>query len=152
MCCSNDCVLSNRSISSSTCKQLLSERCAPCQGLDVMCFKLQGSSQNKNMSGNKDNSAPVTHRTRLERLLRDRELRKFNRNVNQTEELSDGVKEAELSAKDSVTEETETCGPLHEEASFEGVDVCERPRCPKQRLMVTLVICIFLCNLLSVSK
>ncbi|XP_043808297.1 alpha,alpha-trehalose-phosphate synthase [UDP-forming] 1 isoform X3 [Manihot esculenta] len=89
------------------------------------------------MSGNKDNSAPVTHRTRLERLLRDRELRKFNRNnFNPTEELSDGVKEAELFANDSVTKETETHGPLHEDTSLEEVNVCERPRRPKQRLLV----------------
>lgn len=110
-------------------KQLLTERYAPCQGLDVMSCKLQASSQNKN------NCTLVTHKTGLESLLLDR-VRKFSKNFNPTEELSDGVKEAELFANDSVTKETETHGPLHEDTSLEEVNVCERPRRPKQRLLV----------------
>ncbi|KAF2305366.1 hypothetical protein GH714_004299 [Hevea brasiliensis] len=113
-----------------------------CQGLDVMCWniaicKLQASSQNKHVPGNKYNTAPaspLTPKTRLERLLLNRELRKFNKIFNPTDALADGLKEAEHFANDSVSKEAESSGPLNEEAFLEAVDGGERP--PKQRLLV----------------
>eukprot|EP00257_Ricinus_communis_P006677 XP_002522296.2 alpha,alpha-trehalose-phosphate synthase [UDP-forming] 1 isoform X2 [Ricinus communis] len=96
--------------------------------------KLQVLMLNKHMPGN--SCAPVTPRTRLERLLRDRELRKFNRIFNSNDDLGEGIVE-ELFANDSVLNETENSGPLHEGTLLEGVDGCEWPDGhPKQRLLV----------------
>ncbi|XP_057997040.1 alpha,alpha-trehalose-phosphate synthase [UDP-forming] 1 isoform X1 [Hevea brasiliensis] len=95
------------------------------------------SSQNKHVPGNKYNTAPaspLTPKTRLERLLLNRELRKFNKIFNPTDALADGLKEAEHFANDSVSKEAESSGPLNEEAFLEAVDGGERP--PKQRLLV----------------
>ncbi|KAG8637388.1 hypothetical protein MANES_15G116000v8 [Manihot esculenta] len=86
------------------------------------------------MPGNKYNGTPVTPRTRLERLLLNRELRKFNRFFNPSDELDDGLKEAELFANDSVLNKDENCGPFNEETFSEGVDGSERLH--KQRLLV----------------
>ncbi|XP_012091863.1 alpha,alpha-trehalose-phosphate synthase [UDP-forming] 1 isoform X2 [Jatropha curcas] len=86
------------------------------------------------MPGNKYNCKPSTPKTRLERLLLDRELRKFNRFFSLNEDFSDGLREADIIANDSLSNEAENCGPQNEEPLLEGVDGCERP--PKQRLLV----------------
>nr|ALN13337.1 trehalose-6-phosphate synthase-4 [Hevea brasiliensis] len=96
--------------------------------------KLQALLQNKHMPGNKYNRTPVSPKTRLERILQYRELRKFNKIFNSSEELGDGLKEAELFANDSVLNEDESCGPLNGDILLKGTDGCERLR--KQRLLV----------------
>ncbi|PIA24959.1 hypothetical protein AQUCO_13600003v1 [Aquilegia coerulea] len=52
------------------------------------------------MPGNKYNGHPSIPPNRVERLLRDRELRRFNRTFNSFEELSDGNRESELLEND----------------------------------------------------
>ncbi|XWS19763.1 hypothetical protein CRYUN_Cryun31cG0045000 [Craigia yunnanensis] len=89
------------------------------------------------MPGNKYNCNPGTPRTRLERLLRERELRKFNKSLN------DG--ETELSTHDSFSPDPETSTWFNDEESLEAIsaarvsfDECERQyfRASKQRLLV----------------
>ena len=89
------------------------------------------------MPGNKYNCNPGTPRTRLERLLRERELRKFNKSLN------DG--ETELSTHDSFSPDPETSTWFNDEESLEAIsaarvsfDGCERKdfRASKQRLLV----------------
>ncbi|KAH9797525.1 alpha/alpha-trehalose-phosphate synthase 1 [Citrus sinensis] len=89
--------------------------------------------QTKRMPGNKYNSSPLTPRTRLERLLRERELRK-NRSFLQNEG------EPDFFASESFLNASESWGPIDEE-EFAGTrsstDNGERleGRC-KQRLLV----------------
>ncbi|XVE88288.1 hypothetical protein DITRI_Ditri19aG0057700 [Diplodiscus trichospermus] len=89
------------------------------------------------MPGNKYNCSPGTPRTRLERLLRERELRKFNKSLN------DG--ETELSTNDPFSPDAETSIWFNDEESSETIstgryssDGCERQdfRASKQRLLV----------------
>lgn len=59
--------------------------------------KLQVMLQTKRMPVNKyNNGSPLTPKTRVERLLRERELRKSSRYFQQSDEPRDGNKEAEL--------------------------------------------------------
>lgn len=81
-------------------------------------------------------SSPGTPRTRLERLLRERELRKFSKFSNPNEEIGDAIREAELFGNDSLL--TESDWFLNGEEGLMGADVFEwqdgRPA--KQRLLV----------------
>ncbi|GMY37796.1 alpha,alpha-trehalose-phosphate synthase [UDP-forming] 1-like isoform X1 [Fagus crenata] len=88
--------------------------------------------QNKRMPGNKYNGTPVTPRTRLERLLRERELRKSNR-FQLSEEAREGNKEAELLSNDSYLAEGD------DEEFLEAVAAAKAfadGRPTKQRLLV----------------
>uniref|UniRef100_A0A2P2MBQ6 alpha,alpha-trehalose-phosphate synthase (UDP-forming) n=1 Tax=Rhizophora mucronata TaxID=61149 RepID=A0A2P2MBQ6_RHIMU len=94
--------------------------------------------QNKHMPGNKNNCGPLTPRTRLERLLRERELRRSNRLKVLNGEIGDPVRETEISANDPVTSDTENWVAINEEELLEVIDQFERPdgRPSKQRLLV----------------
>lgn len=93
------------------------------------------------MPGNKYNCNPSTPRTRLERLLRERERRKSIRSSHSNEELRDGNRQAE---NDSVFIVGENLSLPSEKDSLEGgatrafFDGCERQdgRPSKQRLLV----------------
>ncbi|GMN43428.1 hypothetical protein TIFTF001_012634 [Ficus carica] len=107
--------------------------------------KLQAVLQDNHMPGNKYNCNPSTPRTRLERLLRERELRKSNRSVHSNEEGRDGNRlHGELFGNDAVFTKGDNLGLPHEEELSEGgatrafVDGCERQegRPSKQRLLV----------------
>lgn len=107
--------------------------------------KLQAVLQDNHMPGNKYNCNPSTPRTRLERLLRERELRKSNRSVHSNEEGRDGNRlHEELFGNDAVFNQGDNLGLPHEEELSEGgatrafVDGCERQegRPSKQRLLV----------------
>ncbi|XP_052114535.1 alpha,alpha-trehalose-phosphate synthase [UDP-forming] 1 [Arachis duranensis] len=104
------------------------------------CLNLKNL-QAKHMRGNNYNCIPITPRSRLERLLRERELRKSNKYF---EETRDGNKEAEQVYSDSLTE-SDSFNSLNEEDISEALAVAkvfpdrsqrpeERPR--KQRLLV----------------
>ncbi|CAI0475259.1 unnamed protein product [Linum tenue] len=87
------------------------------------------------MPGNNYCPSPTTPRTRLERLLRDRELRKSSRVSTPSEEIGDTLSEADFFSQDSIL----SCQLSDEQQDFEGLlegsppqDV--RPR--KQRLLV----------------
>ena len=89
------------------------------------------------MPENKYNCNPGTPRTRLERLLRERELRKFNKSLNEGE--------TELSTHDSFSPDPEISTWFNDEESLEAIsaarfsfDGCERKdfRASKQRLLV----------------
>ncbi|KAF5475263.1 hypothetical protein F2P56_007086 [Juglans regia] len=97
------------------------------------------------MRGNKYDSSPMTPRTRLERLLRERELRKSSRFSHPSAEATDVNKEAELPANDPCSAEGDHSGLPNEEELLEGVaaarafaDGCQKQdvRPPKQRLLV----------------
>lgn len=101
--------------------------------------------QAKRMQGNNYNCTPLTPRSRLERLLRERELRRSSRYIQPTEEARDGNKEAEQFYGDSFLSESEILGTQNEEEVAEtDVDARgftdrsqrqdERPY--KQRLLV----------------
>ncbi|KAJ7968810.1 Alpha,alpha-trehalose-phosphate synthase 1 [Quillaja saponaria] len=79
------------------------------------------SNQAKLMPGNNYNCDPATPRSRLERLLRERELRKSNRLLQLNEEGRDGNKESELFGNDSYISEGEILGLPNEEEVLEGV-------------------------------
>ncbi|XVE51522.1 hypothetical protein DITRI_Ditri02bG0048900 [Diplodiscus trichospermus] len=90
------------------------------------------------MPANKYNCNPGTPRTRLERLLRERELRKFNKSLN------DGETD-QLSTHDSFSPDAETSTWFNDDESLEAIsaarasfDGCERQdfRASKQRLLV----------------
>lgn len=108
--------------------------------------KLQVSLQTVNMPGNKYNCSPVTPRTRVERLLRERELRKSNRSFQSSEEARDGNKEAEILVNDSCLPENNNLGLPSEDKFLKGAaaaraflgDGCQRQdgRPSKQRLLV----------------
>lgn len=109
-----------------------------------MC-KLQFFLQNIVMRGNNYNSSPVTPRTRLERLLRERELRKSSRFSQPSAEATAVNREAELPANDPCLPEGDHSGLLNEEELLEGIaatrafaDGCQRQdvRPTKQRLLV----------------
>ncbi|CAB4276332.1 unnamed protein product [Prunus armeniaca] len=94
------------------------------------------------MPGNNYNCNPSTPRSRLERLLRERELRRSNRFLHPIE---DGNRQAELLGNDNFLTEGENFGLSSEEDFPEGVaaakafaDGCEwkEGRTPKQRLLV----------------
>ncbi|KAM1959252.1 hypothetical protein FF1_004759 [Malus domestica] len=94
------------------------------------------------MPGNNYNCNPSTPRSRLERLLRERELRRSNR-VSQSNE--DGNRQAEFVGSDAFFTEGENLGVSSEDDFPEGVsatkffiDGCEwkEGRPPKQRLLV----------------
>lgn len=65
------------------------------------------------MPGNKYNCSPGTPRTRLERLLRERELRKFNKSLNEGE--------TESSTNDPSSPDAETSTWFNDEESLETV-------------------------------
>ena len=96
------------------------------------------------MPGNKYNCNPSTPTTRLERLLRDRELRKSNRSIHSNEDARDGNRQAEFFGNDAVLVEGDNLGSPYEEELLEGaatrafLDGCERQegRPSKQRLLV----------------
>ncbi|XP_021293839.1 alpha,alpha-trehalose-phosphate synthase [UDP-forming] 1-like [Herrania umbratica] len=69
--------------------------------------------QTNGMPGNKYNCSPGTPRTRLERLLRERELRKFNKSLNEGE--------AESSTNDPFSPDAETSTWFNDEESLETV-------------------------------
>ncbi|KAL2343233.1 hypothetical protein Fmac_004518 [Flemingia macrophylla] len=91
------------------------------------------------MPGNNYNCTPLTPRSRLERLLRERELRKSFKYTQSTEEAKDGNKEGEQFYGDSCTSESENLGAYDEDEVTETnadarVFADERPS--KQRLLV----------------
>ncbi|KAJ8761922.1 hypothetical protein K2173_006524 [Erythroxylum novogranatense] len=90
------------------------------------------------MSGNKNNGNPVTPRTRLERLLKERELRKSNKFKNLNEEAGDLIKELENSPSYSFSTDAEHWISVNDDQLLEGADQCERQDSwpPKQRLLV----------------
>jgi trehalose 6-phosphate synthase/phosphatase len=98
------------------------------------------------MPGNKYNCSPVTPRTRLERLLRERELRKSNQSFQSSEEARDSNRDAEILVNDSRSHENVNLGLPSEGAFLNGVaaaraflaDGCQRQdgRPSKQRLLV----------------
>ncbi|XP_061356394.1 alpha,alpha-trehalose-phosphate synthase [UDP-forming] 1-like [Gastrolobium bilobum] len=91
------------------------------------------------MPGNNYNCTPLTPRSRLERLLRERELRKSSRNSQPTDEARDGNKEAEQFYSDSFISENEISGTNNEEEVSEVLtDRSQRQdeRPYKQRLLV----------------
>ncbi|XVF40244.1 hypothetical protein PTKIN_Ptkin01aG0096500 [Pterospermum kingtungense] len=95
--------------------------------------------QTNGMPGNKYNCSPGTPRTRLERLLRERELRKFNKSLSDTET-------DQLSANDPFSPDADTSIWFNDDDSFETISTgrvssdggCERQdfRVSKQRLLV----------------
>ncbi|KAK7359163.1 hypothetical protein VNO77_01111 [Canavalia gladiata] len=102
-------------------------------------------SQAKRMPGNNYNCIPLTPRSRLERLLREREIRKSSKNLQQPEEAREGNKEGEQFSGDSCIYENEISGIHNEEEVTETVAEArvfndrnqrqdERPN--KQRLLV----------------
>lgn len=107
-------------------------------------FELQVFLQNEHMPGNKCSCNPSTPKTRLERLLREREIRKSIRSSHSNEEIRDGNRLAEQFGNDTVLIDGESFGLPSEEDSLEGgaarafLDGCERQdgRPSKQRLLV----------------
>ena len=67
------------------------------------------------MPGNKYNGSPSTPRTRLERLLRERELRKSNRSIHSNEENRGANRQGEVFGNDTVLNEGENFGLSFEE-------------------------------------
>ncbi|KAL3596633.1 hypothetical protein D5086_008270 [Populus alba] len=90
------------------------------------------------MPGSKCNVDPATPKSRTERLMKERNLRKLNRVFNLNEKAGDSLRDADLFSNDSALTETENCASLNEEELSEGVDGYERQdqRLPKQRLLV----------------
>jgi len=86
------------------------------------------------MPANNYNCVPLTPRSRLERLLRERELRKSFKNTQPSDEARDGNKEGEQCSGDSSISENEISGVSKEEEATETNRQDERP-C-KQRLLV----------------
>ncbi|GAV82226.1 Glyco_transf_20 domain-containing protein/Trehalose_PPase domain-containing protein [Cephalotus follicularis] len=97
---------------------------------------LQALLKTKLMPGNKYNCSPVTPRTRLERLLKERESRKFNQSFLPNEG------EAEFYGNDSFFSENENWGLLNEEEflaaarAFSDRKEKQDMRPSKQRLLV----------------
>ncbi|KAK7399738.1 hypothetical protein VNO78_10927 [Psophocarpus tetragonolobus] len=93
----------------------------------------------KRMPGNNYNCSPLTPRSRLERLLRERELRKSFKHIQPTEEARDGNKDGEQSFGDSCIGDNEFSG-IHkeEEVPETNADRSQRQdeRPSKQRLLV----------------
>ncbi|KAB1221484.1 Alpha,alpha-trehalose-phosphate synthase [UDP-forming] 1 [Morella rubra] len=97
------------------------------------------------MPGNKSMCSPVTPRTRLERLLRERERRKSSQYFQLSAEARDSTRGAELLVNDSCFTRGDSSGLSNEEEFLDGVaaarafgDGCERQegRSSKQRLLV----------------
>ncbi|KAJ6402245.1 TREHALOSE-6-PHOSPHATE SYNTHASE [Salix viminalis] len=90
------------------------------------------------MPGNKCNVDPATPKSRTERLMKERNLRKLNRVFNLNEKAGDSLRDGELFSNDSAFTETENCASLNEEELSEGIDGYDRQdqRLPKQRLLV----------------
>lgn len=97
------------------------------------------------MPGNKSMCSPVTPRTRLERLLRERERRKSSQYFQLSAEARDSTRGAELLVNDSCFARGDSSGLSNEEEFLDGVaaarafgDGCERQegRSSKQRLLV----------------
>ena len=106
---------------------------------------MQAFLQDGHMPGNKYNNCnPSTPRTRLERLLREREIRKSIRSTHSNEETRDVNRQGELFGNDTTLIEGEYLGLPCEEEIREGVaarafyDGCEKQdgRPSKQRLLV----------------
>ncbi|KAG5015466.1 hypothetical protein JHK82_021149 [Glycine max] len=87
------------------------------------------------MPGNNFNCVPLTPRSRLERLLRERELRKSFKLVQPTEEARDGSKEGEQFYGDSYISENEISGN-HKEEEVTETNADARGFTGKQRLLV----------------
>ncbi|KAL3020577.1 hypothetical protein AAZX31_05G152400 [Glycine max] len=92
------------------------------------------------MPGNNYNCVPLTPRSRLERLLRERELRKSFKLIQPTEEARDGSKEGEQFYGDSCISENEILG-IHKEEEVTETSFTDRSqrqdeRPSKQRLLV----------------
>ncbi|WCJ27300.1 Alpha alpha-trehalose-phosphate synthase [UDP-forming] 1 [Euphorbia peplus] len=99
--------------------------------------------QTKHMPGNKFSCpppvcSPVTPRTRLERLLRERELRRINKIFTSTDEGGESNGEPEIFTNDSVSNEDEHSSTIKDEVLLEGFDGSELSDVwpPKQRLLV----------------
>ncbi|KAJ6367916.1 hypothetical protein OIU78_000481 [Salix suchowensis] len=90
------------------------------------------------MPGNKCNVDPATPKSRTERLMKERNLRKLNKVFNLNEKAGDSLRDGELFSNDSAFTETENCASLNEEELSEGIDGYDRQdqRLPKQRLLV----------------
>ncbi|XP_022139989.1 alpha,alpha-trehalose-phosphate synthase [UDP-forming] 1-like [Momordica charantia] len=97
------------------------------------------------MLSNNHSCSPPTPRTRLERLLRERELRRSNRSSSLNEEARDGYSLGEVNSSDLFTNFGGSYGSFYEEDILEGVsvakdfsDALQRPegRYSKQRLLV----------------
>lgn len=93
------------------------------------------------MLSNNHNNSPPTPRTRLERLLRERELRRSNRSSLNEEAHSLG----EFNSYDLFSFSGDSCGSFNEEDILEGVSVVKdiidgfqrlEGRTSKQRLLV----------------
>lgn len=98
----------------------------------------------QSMLSNNHNNSPPTPRTRLERLLRERELRRSNRS-SLNEEARDAYSLGEVNSYDLFTFAGDSCGSFNEEELLEGISVVkdffdgfQRPegRTSKQRLLV----------------
>lgn len=96
--------------------------------LDCKISSNNGKFQVRRMQGN-NHSLPLTPRSRLERLLRERELRKSSRYTQSAEDGRDGGKEGEQLYSDSFINEND-----NEEEVAETLFADDRPR--KQRLLV----------------
>ena len=94
---------------------------------------MQAQLQTKYMPGNKYSFNSSTPRTRLERLLRERELRKFNQSFHLSNEARDGNGEGDPSGSDSPNE-GDNFGIQNEEEFPEGFT--EGRTTSKQRLLV----------------
>ncbi|KGN65943.2 alpha,alpha-trehalose-phosphate synthase [UDP-forming] 1 [Cucumis sativus] len=97
------------------------------------------------MLSNNHNNSPPTPRTRLERLLRERELRRSNKPSSLNEEARDAYSLGEVNSYDLFTNAGDSCGSFNEEDVLEGISVVkdifdgfQRPegRTYKQRLLV----------------
>uniref|UniRef100_A0A9I9CFE7 alpha,alpha-trehalose-phosphate synthase (UDP-forming) n=1 Tax=Cucumis melo TaxID=3656 RepID=A0A9I9CFE7_CUCME len=98
------------------------------------------------MLSNNHNNSPPTPRTRLERLLRERELRRSNRSSSLNDQESrDACSLGEVNSYDLFTNAGDICGSFNEEDVLEGISVVkdsfdgfQRPegRTYKQRLLV----------------
>lgn len=93
------------------------------------------------MSGTKNscNSATAVHRTKLERHLRERELRKSNRSVQPNEEFRDGNRETDLFVDhqfSSEGDEEEFVEGITPTAAFSDGHERQDGQRPKRRLLV----------------
>lgn len=95
----------------------------------------------RSMLSNNHNNSPPTPRTRLERLLRERELRRSNRSALNEDAYSLG----EFNSYDLFTFSGDSCGLFNEDEVLDGVSVVKdiiegfqrsEERSSKQRLLV----------------
>ncbi|XP_038705749.1 alpha,alpha-trehalose-phosphate synthase [UDP-forming] 1-like isoform X1 [Tripterygium wilfordii] len=95
--------------------------------------------QTAHIPGNNYGCSPGTPRsTRVERLLRDRELRKINKVFSLPEVARDFNRDPEVFGNDQIPSDPENCGLFNEEEFSEGLVGCEKQngQPSKQRLLV----------------